>query len=104
MAEPLEVTPGDLLSHAGRIESIAGQVATAKQAGDVVRLDNGAYGQLCTIVPVLLNGLQDLVIDGIDAAADSLQDTAVRLRTAAQSYQSTDQRSATSHDRVRKFL
>jgi hypothetical protein len=51
---------------------------------------------LCTIVPVLLGSLQDLVVDGIDAAGHSLRDTAGRLRTAAHAYQTTDHHNATA--------
>jgi hypothetical protein len=43
----IDVRPADLMSHAATIEGVAGEVATAKQAGDAVRLDAGAYGRLC---------------------------------------------------------
>ena len=55
-----------------------------------------AYGQLCTIVPLMVNTLQDLVLEAIDTAAGSLHDTADRLDTAAAGYHETDE--ATTDD------
>jgi hypothetical protein len=100
----IDVSPSDLAAHADHVEGIANQVATAKQAGDTVRLGAGAYGKLCTIVPVLLGGLQCLLVDGIDAASHSLHDTGGRLRTAAEGYRSADERTQARHDRIRDAL
>jgi hypothetical protein len=93
------VSSSDLVAHAGHVEGLADQIATAKQAGDAVRPSMAAYGKLCTIVPVLLGGLQGLLVDGIDAAAHSLRDTSGRLRTAADGYRSTDERAQKRHTR-----
>lgn len=90
----IAVTPADLVSHAGHVQAVAAAVATARQAGAATRPGPEAYGRLCTIVPMLLGALQDMVVGGIDAAADSLTDTAGRLRAAADGYTSADQRSA----------
>jgi hypothetical protein len=98
----IHVAPSNLVGHATGIEGAAGDIATARQAGDEVRLDAQAYGKLCTIVPVLLGGLQDLMLDGMDAAIGSLHDTGGRLRTAAQAYRSTDQDRRAAHRQLRK--
>jgi hypothetical protein len=100
----INVSPADLVAHAGAIEGVAAQVETAKQAGDAVQMGAGAYGKLCTIVPMLLNNLQGMVVDGIEAAAQSLHDTGGRLRTAADGYQSADTRSQAAHNRIRGAL
>jgi hypothetical protein len=97
----IDVTPTDLVAHATRIDAIAEQVATAHQAGQAVRLGVDGYGKLCTIVPALLDGLQGLLVDGIDTAARSLHDTAARLRAAATGYQTADEHSAAVHHRIR---
>jgi Excreted virulence factor EspC, type VII ESX diderm len=88
------VRHADLVTHAGHVEDIAGRVTTAASAGSAVRAGGDAYGKLCVMVPVMLNALQDVLIDGINAAAESLHDTGARLRTTATDYQSTDQRRA----------
>jgi hypothetical protein len=99
--EGIGVSPSDLVAHAGHVEAIGDRVATAKQAGDAVRPSMAAYGKLCTIVPVLLGGLQDMVVDGIDAAAHSLHDTGGRLRTAAEGYRTADDHAQTRHQQAR---
>ncbi len=103
-ADHVNVTPADLVTHAASMDTVADRVAAAKQAGDAVRMGAGAYGKLCTIVPVLLNGLSGLLADGIDNAAHSLHDTGERLRAAADGYQSSDERSAAAHNRIRDAL
>jgi hypothetical protein len=55
---------------------------------------------LCTIVPTLINGLQDLVLDAIGAADSSLHETAARLRAVASSYAETDAVSEASIRRI----
>jgi hypothetical protein len=67
------VTPSALVDHAGRTEALADEVITAKQAGDQLQLSGGAYGQLCTLVPMVIGFLQGLVISGLDDAAQSVK-------------------------------
>jgi Excreted virulence factor EspC, type VII ESX diderm len=99
--DSIQVRPADLLAHAARIEGVAAQLDTAKRAGDAVQMGAAAYGKLCAIVPVLLNELQGLLIDGIDTAAHSVHDTGARVRAAADAYQSSDERAAAAHNRIR---
>jgi excreted virulence factor EspC (type VII ESX diderm) len=94
MSDQVGVRHAELVTHAGHVETTGDRVATAASAGAAVRAGNDAYGKLCVMVPVMLNALQDVLIDGIDTAAGSLHDTAARLRTTASEYQSADQRRA----------
>ena len=89
----------DLAVHAGHVGAIGDQVSTAAQAGAATRAGPDAYGKLCVMVPVMLNALQDVLVDGIRAAAASLQDTGDRLRVTAQGYAAADERSASRLDR-----
>jgi hypothetical protein len=93
-SDQVGVRHAELVTHAGHVENIAGQVSNAASAGSAVRAGNDAYGKLCVMVPVMLNALQSVLIDGINAAAESLHDTGARLRTTAADYQATDQRRA----------
>ncbi|GAA1774445.1 type VII secretion target [Luedemannella helvata] len=86
------VTPDELRAHATHVSHVAGRVALARQAGGVVRLDAQAYGKLCVVLPTALGHLQDAVLDALDSANTSLNDTVERLRTAAASYENTDVR------------
>jgi hypothetical protein len=89
-ADGIAVRPADLDAHATHVDAVAGELATAKDAGATVRLDTQAYGKLCVMVPVMIDGLQGVVLDAVQAAVDSLHDTADRLRSAADGYRASD--------------
>jgi len=100
MSDPgaFQVDSAALVSHAGEVDAIGDGLVSAAQAGQSVRTDPGAYGQLCQFVPALLNGLQQSMVDGMTTAAGSAHDTADALRSVATSYDSTDGGAA---DRIR---
>ncbi|WP_431913570.1 type VII secretion target [Micromonospora carbonacea] len=97
----IRVDPGDLTTHAAHLERRADSLDTARQAGQQVRLGTDAYGQLCATMPVLLDGLQRTLVEGVDTAARSVRDTAGRLRSAAEGYRATDARAEQRLRRVR---
>jgi hypothetical protein len=86
----VQVKAAALASHAGAVDRIGGGLTTAAQAGGAVRMGAGAYGKLCQFVPVLLNGLQQAMVDGMTTAANSVHDTADRLRSVAADYDVSD--------------
>ena len=90
----LGVRQAELVTHASNVEALADRVATAAGAGRAVRAGTGAYGQLCGMVPVLLNLLQDILVDAVDGCAESLHDDGARLRTTAADYEASDESSA----------
>ena len=69
--DELRVCPAELVTHAVHVEAVAATVGTARQAGEVVRLDAEAYGKLCWVVPASLDGLQNTIITGIDRRGTS---------------------------------
>ena len=94
-----QVKSSDLVSHASEVDGIGDGLDTAKRAGEAVRVDTRAYGQLCQFVPALLNGLQITLIDGIGSAVTAAHDTADALRSTAADYDAADGNAA---DRLRK--
>jgi hypothetical protein len=94
----------DLVGHADHLGVIAERIATAQGAGDSVRARSGAYGQLCVMVPIMLDGLQQVLVDAIGTAAESVHDTAARLIAAADHYESTDVTTAEAIGRIRGQL
>ena len=94
-AETLGVVPAELVSHAGHVEAIADDVAQCKSAGGSVSLGTDAYGYLCTMVPTMMGFLQDIILDGIEAARASLDDTGGQLRAAARGYTGADDTATT---------
>ncbi|TNH24926.1 ESX-1 secretion-associated protein [Micromonospora orduensis] len=91
-ADGIQVDPDALTSHACHIDRLADRVDTARRAGQHVQLGADAYGQLCALMPVLLDGLQRTLVAGIGAAAESARDTSDRLRTGADRYRASDAR------------
>jgi hypothetical protein len=94
------VSLADLRAHAGRVDTVADHLGTAEQASRTVRVDIGAYGQLCVMVPILIGALDDLVAGGIATARTSVRDTAGRLCTAADAYQGTEETNQAAIDRL----
>ncbi|WP_246002419.1 type VII secretion target [Allorhizocola rhizosphaerae] len=86
----MAVVAADLVSQARRVSVAADEIGTARQAGDRVRLNGDAYGQLCAVVPLLIDGLQQLLADALNVAETSLRDTDERLRQAARSHEDAD--------------
>ncbi|WFE55426.1 type VII secretion target [Micromonospora sp. WMMD712] len=97
----IRVDPDDLIAHATHVDRCADSLDTTRQAGQHVRLGADAYGQLCAIMPVLLDGLQRTLVDGIGTAAESVRDTAGRLRSSAERYRAADARAEQLLHRIR---
>lgn len=99
--EGVRVRPEDLDVHAGHLDAVADTVDLAAGAGRSVQLDGDAYGQLCALLPVLVDQVQRVLVDGVDGAAGSVRDTAGRLRTAADRYRGADARAQAALDGLR---
>jgi Protein of unknown function (DUF2580). len=99
--EGFQVTAADLVAHANHLDRVAGDLATAKQAGETTRPGPEAYGRLCVIVPSVLGQLHPTLVEAIGAAAESVRDTAARVRSAADGYRTTDEGSSARFDRIR---
>ena len=99
--EILQVEPDDLTAHAAYLDHCADSIDTAGRAGQHVRLDADAYGQLCAVMPVLLDGLQRTLVDGVGTAAASVRDTAGKVRAGAERYRAADARAAHLLDQTR---
>jgi hypothetical protein len=101
VSDHVAVRHPDLLAHAARVAAIGDDIATAAEAGRAVRAGPDAYGRLCVMVPVMLGALQDVLVGGITSGAETLHDTAARLRSTAEVYESADRRRATVFDDIR---
>ncbi|MEV0810462.1 type VII secretion target [Micromonospora sp. NPDC050200] len=98
----IRVAPADLAVHAAHLDEIADAVRLACGAGRSVRAGADSYGQLCAVVPMLLDQVQGVLVHGLDAAARSVRDTAGRVRTAAARYEETDGRADATLRRLRR--
>jgi Excreted virulence factor EspC, type VII ESX diderm len=86
--------------HAGSVGSVAAAVQTAHQAANQVYLDVAAFGQLCSFVPSLFDPVLRGTVEAIEGAADTLQQTAGRLRFAADLSEAADEVSSATVQRA----
>ncbi|MFI7210872.1 ESX-1 secretion-associated protein [Micromonospora maritima] len=91
-ARGFEVTATALTGHARSIDRIAGEIATAHDAGAQVRMGAEAYGQIpvCRAIPFLLDFLQGPAVDALAAAQEALHSAAGALDTTVAAYHDTD--------------
>ena len=94
MNDQFSVLTQDLTAHSRTVSAIADGVKEAGDAGHSVRAGADAYGKICSFLPPLLGVLQDTLTQGITDNADDLRDTAQKLRTTADQYDSTDANTA----------
>jgi hypothetical protein len=91
----LEVRGHELRDHASTVDQLAVRTDRASEAVRVVRLDAGAYGQICAFVPSLLGAVQANIEDVADAASTALRGSAAALRMAAEAYEASDANAVT---------
>lgn len=91
-----EVLSGELFSHAGKVEALAGRLRTAADAANTVTMDNSAYGVVCQPFAMMLQPFEELGVRTLRQAADAVADTAGKVRDTAEYYDSTDSATAGS--------
>ena len=86
----LAASPQELARHGEMVEGLAARADLCASAVRHVRLDAGAYGQLCAFVPSLLNDVVTSVDAASAGAAEALHSTATLLRHLAWIYANAD--------------
>lgn len=91
-----EVLNDELLAHAGKVEALTNRLRTAADAANTVTMDNSAYGVVCQPFALMLQPFEELGVRTLRQAADTVVDTAEKVRDTARSYESTDSAQAAS--------
>jgi len=81
--------------HASAVDTAADRMATARAAAAQVQLGSGAYGQLCSFLPGLIDRLGDQVVLALTESTSALRESAVNLRAAAAGAESADSAAST---------
>ncbi|MEV4754690.1 type VII secretion target [Micromonospora sp. NPDC049559] len=89
-ADGLQVTTADLVAHAASVDDVADRMGLGRSAAAGVRLGRDAYGQLCQLIPALLDPIQSSGVDALAASVDALRETAEALRLTAGDYRTVD--------------
>jgi methyl-accepting chemotaxis protein len=94
-ADPgFQVQAEAITRHATTVDGVADQVAEGRAAASAVNLGRDAYGILCSLIPALLEPVQESVIEALRGSADALQSAADDLRATARDYTGSDKRTA----------
>ncbi|MBB2941064.1 hypothetical protein FB565_000768 [Actinoplanes lutulentus] len=94
MAEFVDLPVESVMRHASAVEGVADAVRTARSAVSQVSMDPGAYGMLCGFLPAILSGVFEVAVVAMNGSAEALQETALNVKSAVSSFQSTDDFSA----------
>ena len=85
-----KVLKDELLSHAGKVEALTDRLRTAVDAANTVTMNNSAYGVVCQPFALMLQPFEELGVRTLRQAADTVTDTAKKVRDTTTSYGSVD--------------
>lgn len=89
MPDGFEVVAGELRTHAGKVDGLAGRMGVARDAADQVMPDD-AYGIICQFLPPVINPLEQQAADALTAGQDGFTGIAESLRESADDYENRD--------------
>jgi hypothetical protein len=101
-ADGLKVNVEQLSAHGNSLEQIASHVTSAKNAGDSVRLGPNAYGEFCTLVPMIIGALQGVVTEGLSDAVQSLHDARDQIRATGKMYEEAEEEQRQRFERIHR--
>ena len=91
MSDELTVSGDVLRQHSARVDQVAGEVATAQAAADTTELGNGAFGLLCSFLPLFIAQTDSAAREAIASVHDALDAVVSELGSMATSFEATDQ-------------
>ncbi|MFE3443923.1 type VII secretion target [Nocardia sp. NPDC059180] len=90
-AQPVQVEPEDLRTHAGNVEGLQGPMGQALEAAKAVSAPSDAFGKLCAFLPPLfVDSVETEGITALETALTALSEDAGKLRSAADSFTQAD--------------
>lgn len=91
MADGYGVLDDELRAHAGRLDGLHEQLATALAAARQVSLGDQAFGQICQFFVPVVHSVSTPGVDALSKAADSVTETADAVRDTALTYEQSEQ-------------
>jgi hypothetical protein len=89
-----QVLGDELGNHAGKVDGFADRMKTAVDAAQQVTMDNSAYGVICQPFAMMLDPFEQMGVRALQAASDSINGTAGKVRDAASAYQAQEDATA----------
>jgi hypothetical protein len=90
MPDEFEVLTDELTAHAGKVDGLTDRMRTAVDAANTVTMNNDAYGVVCQPFALLLQPFEEWGVRTLRQAADTIADSAKKVRDTTQSYTTTD--------------
>ncbi|MBP2337431.1 hypothetical protein JOF41_003609 [Saccharothrix coeruleofusca] len=81
-----EVLTGEIGALAGRVEGLAERLRTAADAARTVAMNDSAYGVVCQPFAMLLQPFEDMGVQALTKAAQTVSDNAANLRATSRDY------------------
>jgi uncharacterized protein YukE len=91
MADGYGVLDDELRAHAGRLDGLHEQLATALAAAQQVSLGDQAFGQICQFFVPIVHAVSTPGVQALTTSAASVQETADGVRDTATTYEQTEQ-------------
>jgi Excreted virulence factor EspC, type VII ESX diderm len=93
-----EVLTGEIAALAGRIEGLADRLRTAADAARTVAMNDSAYGVVCQPFAMLLQPFEDMGVNALVKAGETVSDNAANLRETSRTYDAQESRESTRFD------
>jgi len=98
MADGYGALTGELDAMAGRVDGLADRLGTAADAARSVAMDDSAYGVVCQPFAALLQPFEELGVDALVKAAETVSGASAKVRQTARTYDANETAEAARFD------
>jgi len=81
-----------LRQHSGRVQAVAAEVQTAQSAASTTGLHGGAFGMLCSFLPMVVSGVDSAAHEALAAVGTATDGVVTELGSMARSFDAVDAR------------
>jgi hypothetical protein len=86
MTSGYEAVTGEIAALAGRVDGLAERLRTAADAARTVTMNDSAYGVVCQPFAMLLQPFEQMGVDALTQAAETVSENAAKLRETSRAY------------------
>ncbi|MEU4745546.1 type VII secretion target [Actinosynnema sp. NPDC023658] len=86
--------------HAGKVDALAGRLRAAVDAARQVTMSDEAYGVICRPFAVLLQPFEQMGVDALAKAAETMTEVATGVRATAGDYSARETSEAAAFDGI----
>ena len=100
----ISIDPEELRNHANHLRSLHDRFAAIKEASAHVQMSDDAYGQLCQMLPPIMEERHQDQDEGVEILAENYELLAQALEECATEYEEADSVSAEEFQRLESEL